>query len=136
MSGNSKKQNIMRFVQNTLGCQCAEEVFNSITLERDRIPNDETGFVKMVIGRKLLIYIVRPVSRGLIDHAVQLLTEMGILERDNRGYNRFRLVLVKHSDDAISHTAIDDFRKHVGHDEKAHIHIVPIEELPDAPEIA
>jgi len=136
MSGNSKKQNIIHFVQNTLGCQCAEEVFNSIELERDSIPNDGTGFVKMVIGHKLLIYIVRPVSRGLIEHTVQTLTEMGILERDNRGYNRFRLVLAKHSDDAISHTVIDDFQKNVGHDDKAHIHIVPIEELPDAPEIA
>ena len=136
MSGNSKKQNIMRFVQNTLGCQCAEEVFNSIELERDRIPNDETGFVKMVIGHKLLIYIVKPASKGLIDHAVQMLTEMGILESDNRGYNRFRLVLAKHSDDAISHTVIDDFQKNVGHDDKAHIHIVSIKELPEVPEIS
>jgi hypothetical protein len=136
MSGIAQKQNIMRFVQNTLGCQCTEEVFDSIELERGGAPIDGTGFVKMVVGNKLLIYIVKPAPEFLTDHAVQMLTETGRLERDNKGYNRFRLVLARHSCDAISHTAVESFRKSVGHDEKAHIHIVSIEELPDVPEIA
>jgi hypothetical protein len=138
MLGNSKNKNIVHFVQNTLGCQCAKEVFNSIESGRGSTPNGEAAFAKIVIGNRLLIYIVKPLSEAesLINNLIPILTEMGILERDSKGYNRFRLVLAKQSDDVISDTLIKDFQKTAGHDEKAHIHFVSQQELPNVPEIA
>ena len=138
MLDNSKNKNIVHFVQNTLGCQCAKEVFNSIESGRGSTPNGEAEFTKMVIGNRLLIYIVKPLSEAesLINNLIPILTEMGILERDSKGYNRFRLVLAKQSDDVISDTLIKDFQKTAGHDEKAHIHFVSQQELPNVPEIA
>ncbi|MEN6488794.1 MAG: hypothetical protein ABFD66_07920 [Smithella sp.] len=138
MLDNTKNKNIVHFVQNTLGCQCAEEVFNSIELGKGSTPNGEAAFAKMVIGNRLLIYIVQPLSESenLINNLIPILTEMGILERDNKGYNRFRLVLAKQSDDVISDNLIKDFQKTAGHDEKAHIHFVSQQELPNVPEIA
>ncbi|HTP06229.1 MAG TPA: hypothetical protein VMM54_13870 [Nitrospirota bacterium] len=129
MSCNTKNQNIIRFVQNTLGCQCADEVFDSIELERGNTPSGGTEYVKMVIGNRLLIYIVNPISENLINKIMPMLTKMGRLERDNKGYNRFRLVLAKQSDDMISRTVIKEFKKNVGHDERAHIHIVSLQDL-------
>lgn len=126
----------MHFAQNTLGCQCAEEVFNSIELGRGSTPNGEAAFTKIVIGKRLLIYIVEPMSESLINNFIPILTETGILERDNKGYNRFRLVLAKQTDDMIADTFIKDFQKAAGHDEKAHIHFVSPQELPNVPEIA
>ena len=138
MLGNSKNKNIVHFVQNTLGCQCDKEVFNSIESGRGSTPNGEAAFAKIVIGNRLLIYIVKPLSEAesLINNLIPILTEMGILERDSKGYNRFRLVLAKQSDDVISDTLIKDFQKTAGHDEKAHIHFVSQQELPNVPEIA
>jgi hypothetical protein len=135
MPDNSKDKNIVHFVQNTLGCQCAEEVFNSIESGRGSTPNGEAAFAKLVIGNRLLIYIVKPISENLINNFIPILTEMGILERDNKGYNRFRLVLAKQTDDVIPDTFIKEFQKAAGHDEKAHIHFVAPQELPNVLEI-
>jgi hypothetical protein len=136
MLDNSKNENIVHFAQNTLGCQCAKEVFNSIELGKGSTPNGEAAFAKIIIGNRLLIYIVKPMSESLINNFIPILTKMGILERDNKGYNRFRLVLAKQSDDVISDALIKDFQKAAGHDEKAHIHFVSPQELPNVPEIA
>ena len=126
----------MYFVQNILGCQCAEEVFNSIELGRGSTPNGETAFAKIVIGNRLLIYIVKPMSESLMNHLIPILTEMGILERDNKGYNRFRLVLAIQYENVISDTFINDFQKAAGLDEKAHINFVSQQELPNVPELS
>jgi hypothetical protein len=137
MLDNSKNENIVQFIQNTLGCQCTEEIFNSIELGRGSTPNGEAAFAKMVIGNRLLIYIVKPLSatESLMNNVIPILTKMGILERDNKGYNRFRLVLAKQSDDVISDNLIKDFQNTAGHDEKAHIHFISQHELPNVPEI-
>lgn len=140
MQADSKNKKIVHFVQNTLGCQCAEEVFNSIESGRGSTPNGEAAFSKMIIGNRLLIYIVTPLPgpENSMNNLIPILTEMGIAERDSKAYNRFRLVLVKQPDDATPDTLdtlIKDFQKTAGHDEKAHIHFVSPEELPNVPDI-
>lgn len=137
MPADSKNKKIVRFVQNTLGCQCAEEVFNSIESGRGSAPNGEAAFSKMIIGNRLLIYIVTPLPdpENSMNNLIPILTEMGITERDSKAYNRFRLVIVKQPDSATSDTLIKYFQKTAGYDEKAHIHFVSPEELPNVPEI-
>lgn len=91
-----------------------------------------------LIGNRLLIYIVQPLSESenLINNLIPVLTEMGILERDNKGDNRFRLVLAIKYDNVISDTFINDFQKAAGLDEKAHINFISQQELPNVPELA
>jgi hypothetical protein len=81
MQDYSKDKNIIHFVQNTLGCQCAEEVFNSIELGKGGTSNSEATFTKMVIGNRLLIYVIRPMPESTMRTFVPILTGMGISER-------------------------------------------------------
>ncbi len=135
MPDYSKDKNIVHFIQNILGCQCAPEVFNSIESGKGSTPNGEVAFTKMIVGNRLLIYIVRPMLESLILNLIPILTKMGISERNSKGYNRFRLVLPEQSEDEILHKLIDDFQKTAGNDEKAHIHLISINELSNLPEI-
>jgi hypothetical protein len=123
----ARRRSIEYFVRETLGCGCPEEVFRSIVVDRAEAPDGSTPFTRIAVGDRLLVYVVRP-GRGCAPEAVIApLARLGRGERDRKGFNRFRLVVV--SDD-IQPAAADRFREVVGPDVKAHIHVIPPGELP------
>jgi hypothetical protein len=67
---------IKRFVQETLGCSCPEEVFNKIDYQK------ESGGIsgrKVTVGDRLLIYIItadgEPNIQGVINSAIEQLMQ-------------------------------------------------------------
>jgi hypothetical protein len=114
---------IKPFVQQTLGCNCPEEVFSHI----DCRINISYGTIllshKINVGNKLLIYIVELKDPDSLNDALMLLIHEGKKERDMGGFNRFRLVLATDKTHLIQQHAFDIFDT-LKKDERVHLHVV------------
>lgn len=112
---------IKNFVQATLGCVCPEEVFDQIECQ------DGSGALwrkKINVGNRLLIYIVTANTESGIREIIEHALGQGVEERNARGLNRFRLVLVSHDPGELKHSAEQAFRHAQYADGKTHLHIV------------
>ena len=112
---------IKRFVQETLGCSCPEEVFNRIDYQEE---GDGISGRKINVGGRLLIYIISMDRKTSIQGVINSALEQGVEERDKKGFNRFRLVLVASRPDELRSTAEHAFDSSGYTDEKTHLHIV------------
>ncbi len=82
------------FIQKTLGCECPEEVFRSIDCQpRVRLQNDVVIDCVLIVGRRLLVYVVDDGDGSLDEKRLALYLAEGTKERDSKGLNRFRLVI-------------------------------------------
>ncbi len=120
-----QKEKIKNFVRKTLGCICPEEVFSSIKCYSNIMFNDVMISSKIYIGDRLLIYIVDAKSSDsiYIKNSVTFLVDTGKKERDNLGFNRFRLVLATDNVDEIRRDAQVIFNT-IEKDELIHLHVV------------
>jgi len=117
-------ENVKAFVQNTLGCGCDESVFKHIENER----NAEAGGVRLRnhinVGNRLLVYVVDAEGPDFVRNHVADLLEAGRKERDDRNFNRFRLVLVADEDSGVKHEMDRALKLSKAVDEKVHVHIM------------
>lgn len=113
-------ERVKEFVRKTLGCDCDEEVFMHIGNEHDASAAGFRLMNKINIGNRLLVYIAEP---GDLQKLMPALIKAGRDERDARGFNRFRLVLVS-DDAALRERAFKAFKKLPEVDEKIHLHVV------------
>jgi hypothetical protein len=118
------KEKIKRFVRDTLGCGCPEEVFRSIDCKRDvELGGGVILHSIITIGNRLLIYVVYD-NQDFVEKHLALLVSAGKKERDSRGLNRFRLVIVTdkipENGDVIRRT----FGKLQEKDENIHLHVI------------
>lgn len=112
---------IKRFVRETLGCTCPEAV-----LDRIDYSNEIEGLPgrKVTVGDRLLIYIISMDGVADIQGAIRPALERGVEERNGRGLNRFRLVLVCSSPDELRSLSEQAFDNSGYVDEKTHLHVV------------
>ncbi len=113
-------RNVKEFVRKTLGCDCAEDVFKHIENEHDVKVAGITLKSKINVGNRLLVYVVEP---GDLPKEMPALIKTGREERDARGFNRFRLVLVS-DDAALRERAFKAFVRLPEVDEKVHLHVI------------
>lgn len=118
------KEKIKRFVQETLGCGCPEEVFRSIDCKRDvELGGGMILHSIITIGNRLLVYVVHD-NQDFVEKHLAFLVSVGKKERDSRGLNRFRLVIVMDgfsgNGDAIRRT-FGELREK---DENIHLHVI------------
>ena len=116
-----KHTEIKRFVQETLGCSCPEEVFNKIDYQEER---DSFSGRKVNVGDRLLIYIITTDTESSIQGVINSALQRGVVERDKKGFNRFRLVLVASHPDVLRSSAELAFESSGYTDEKTHLHVV------------
>ena len=116
-----KYPEIKQFVQETLGCSCPEEVFNKIDYQKeiDGFPGR-----KVNVGGRLLIYIISMNGKSNIQGVINSALEQGVEERNKKGLNRFRLVLVSSGPDELRSLAEQAFDSSGHTDEKTHLHVV------------
>ena len=112
---------IKRFVQETLGCSCPEDVFNHIDYQEEV---EGIARTKICVGDRLLIYIIILDRNSSIGEVIHSLLQQGVEERDKKGLNRFGLVLVASSPDELRSEAEHVFEHSVYKDEKTHLHLV------------
>lgn len=123
-------ERVKNFVQHTLGCGCPEEVFRSIDVRQQVALN---SFILLdtvlVIGNRLLVYIAEAGSAGCIAEHLPVLVNAGKAERDKKGLNRFRLVLVADDPAEARKAAQNQFEELRGEDGKVHLHVIGKDEL-------
>lgn len=116
-----KYPEIKRFVQEILGCSCPEEVFNNIDYQKE---SDGISGRKVTVGDRLLIYIINMERKSSIQGVINSALHQGVEERERRGLNRFRLVLVTSSPDELRSSAEHAFDNSGYTDKKTYLHIV------------
>lgn len=114
---------IKHFVRGTLGCACADEVFEKIE-QRDESPGDGMRGLRLLIGGRLLVRVVTPVDAALTEANLARWFAEGLAERDAAGLNRFRLVLGCHDAAALAPHARDIFDRVIPRDGRAHLHVL------------
>jgi hypothetical protein len=120
---------IARFVRDTLGCRCPDEVLRSISVAIDQ--NDgHCRFVRLVVGSRLLVYICRTAENCAPATAARVLAHRGRTDRDAHGYNRFRLVLAP-DDRSMFRAAEDAFAGAMEGDDRMFLHALSPHDLPD-----
>ena len=120
---------IERFVRGTLGCQCPDDAFRSISLEHLRSGADAIPYTRLLVGNRLLVYVIEASTNRVAGGALIDLVARGRQERNERGYNRFRLVVASDEPESAGAARLA-FESEAGTDEKAHIHVVPRTALP------
>jgi hypothetical protein len=82
-----------RFVRETLGCTCPDEVFEQVEIGEGSPLPDGGRVRRIAIGGRLLIYLVDGVPVDAVDRDIRGWTLSGRIDRDGAGMNRFRLVI-------------------------------------------
>jgi hypothetical protein len=124
-------EKLKQFVTQTLGCTCPEEVFNRIDLYRDvEIFQDEKLRYLIIIGGRLLLYIIEINSRQEIEHDLPRIIQHGIKEREEKGLNRIRIVIVTEKYNEIEELAQTKFESIRERDDRVHLHVIKREEFP------
>ena len=126
------RPSIEHFVRGTLGCRCPDEVFQSIAIDYERAPKAAMPHTRVVIGERLLIYIYEEQPARATAAAVSKLARQGRAERDAKHYNRFRLVLASDYPTELLTAARTSFESVAGTDNRAHLHILATDQLPEA----
>lgn len=126
------RHSIEHFVRTTLGCHCPDEVFQSIVIETAPTSRDALPHTRLVIGNRLLIYIHETQPAKATTAAVSRLAKQGLAERDAKQYNRYRLVITSaHPTQLLTDTRAS-FESVAGEDQRANLHILATDQLPDA----
>jgi hypothetical protein len=135
--GNALEGAIKELVTGALGCQCPDEVFEII--EHD-VPGDGIGGLLVRVGGRLMVRLLPVGKMGGAPRPGKLVDMLqdGRTERDRKGFNRFRLVLICGSDDEldkwgrIADEAMASFKDTVDSDDRVHIHVLASENVPKA----
>ncbi len=124
MTTHWSHERLKGFVQETLGCGCPEEVFEEIHVSSHQVEDCSDEITRIVIGNRLLIYVIPPDSENDLSDRIELIGLAGKADRDANLYNRFRLVVSIAEGAARNDHAAKGFSNAFAGDEKMHIHFV------------
>ena len=121
---------IIEFVRNTLGCNCPEEVFQYIDCRSiENIDENIAPAYEINIGNKLLIFVAVMDEVDSLKSAITKLVRAGINKRDEKKFNRFRLVLLSAPEIDIAAQASEIFSS-LAADDKVHLHVINNDDFP------
>lgn len=88
----AERSRAVSLVRGLLGCTCPEEIFDHYQIRQQVIGS--LPVVEVMMGERLLVWLID--GRRIVDPGQTLvnLLKGGLKERDQRGLNRFRLVVV------------------------------------------
>lgn len=124
------RASIERFVRDTLGCRCPDEVFQSLRIGRLSVSGATTPVTRLVVGDRLLVYVTDAGDGEPGKAPIEALAAAGCADRDREGLNRVRLVLASDWPDSAAHLAHERFVRAAECDERAHLHLVGRGEVP------
>lgn len=113
---------LINFIKNTLGCSCPAEVFERIEYTVQTVITNVL-IRHILVGGRLLIYIWEMDDVDTVKLQLPHLILHGTRERDQRHFNRFRLVLASHVPEKLEKPAQSIFTQ-VNSDEKVHLHVI------------
>jgi len=125
-----QREQVRRFVREGLGCGCPEEVFDQIQVGVEpEVIKGVGSIVRLVIGSRLLIYVMYPGETSASLSSVELVVARGVLDRDVSSFNRVRVVCCLPSGKGLDnlHAQLNLW---VSTDEKAHLHLMKNSKIP------
>ena len=114
----SNKGELIRLIQDMLGCGCPMEVFEHVQMELIR--TNDISMLQLILGNKLLVWIVDRLKMDRAKDSASKLLDRGRIERDSRQLNRFRLVLVGEALEAEELQKLPETKP-----DKVHLHMLP-----------
>jgi hypothetical protein len=126
----AQKTAIERFVRDTLGCQCPDEVFRRVEVAPLPVPAGGATGRRLVVGDRLLIHIVVAPDRADEPGWIERAALAGRDERDRLAYNRYRLVVASTAETADRTSLEQRFAGALAGDERAHLHVLAADLLP------
>lgn len=118
------------FVRGTLGCKCPDEVFESIAVDRAPASAGALAHARLVVGNRLLIYVLAVEPGRRTTSVVSNLTRAGVAERKARGLNRFRIVVASTRPTQLLEDAKTGFDNAGGRDDHTYLHVIAIDQVP------
>jgi hypothetical protein len=124
---------LVRFIRQTLGCECPDEVVQSIDCDSEFMaPNTDWRTARLDVGGRLLVYVLEVAHTSVLSSLVPTVVEAGIADRNRNKFNRFRLVLAATDADEIEGSAGRLFDTCYCPDGRIHLHVVNLTEVPAA----
>jgi len=121
---------ITEFVRNILGCNCPEEVFQYIDCHKvENIDENIVPVYEINIGNRLLVFAALIDEVDLLKSAITKLVHTGIKKRNEKKFNRFRLVLLSDPMIDIAEQASEIFVS-LAADDKVHLHVINKNDFP------
>ena len=123
---------LVKFIREGLGCGCPDAVFERLGVDRQPavfagLPVDAV----LSIGDRLLVGICASRPWKEIDEYLERCVVTARRLRDERGYNRFRLVVVTVAPDFARPVLAQRFETLPARDDRLHLHVVEPAVLPD-----
>ncbi|MCU7805924.1 MAG: hypothetical protein KZQ92_10955 [Candidatus Thiodiazotropha sp. (ex Lucinoma borealis)] len=84
---------------------------------------------RFLIGDRLLVYLWDLKDIVSLEKELANIVAIGKSERDKKGYNRFRLVILTHGSGDLKEKAGELFAIAAGDDNKLHIHVINASEV-------
>lgn len=117
----SDVKKIKAFVQEVLGCGCSEEVFRNI--EETAREYKGVPYSRINVGNRLLVYLFKTDNKHVIFDEMAGIIATGVADRDQNGFNRFRLVYAVPRA-AEARDFVEKAFRIIKADERTHIHVV------------
>jgi hypothetical protein len=122
---------VTKFVREVLGCNCPDEVFRHIEVQRgsSAIKSCAADCELRIGGRLLIVVTSEPVAKWS-SRLGQVIAE-GKRARDERKFNRFRLVVQSGNVIEEREKLFRTFEAIPDKDERMHVHVLGKNEAPD-----
>jgi hypothetical protein len=119
----TKNESIRKFVRNTLGCKCPDNVFAQI--DDKQVTSKISPHTRSItIGGKLLLYVWEVNSPDQLQEGIPAILASGKKARNEIGLNRFRAILVTEDPSTIKIQADFCLSQFMDIDDKMHLHVV------------
>ena len=118
---------LIRFVRDTLGCGCPDDVVASTVVERSA-----AGEPGLDVGGRLLVRVLPTRDLSELMAGFEQTVARLRAERDRRGFRRLRLVVAHHDPDAVSEVLQSMLATSAAADAAVFVHVVPTAALPSA----
>ncbi len=122
---------VIRFVREVIGCNCPDEVFRNIEVQRGSSAVKAcSADCELRIGGRLLIVVTSEPIAHLSARLAQVIAE-GKRARDDRQFNRFRLVVQTENATQEREKLLHAFEAFAEKDERTHLHVFGKTEVPN-----
>jgi hypothetical protein len=122
---------VTRFVREVIGCNCPDEVFRRIEVQRGSSAVKAcSADCELRIGGRLLIVVTSEPLARLAPHLAEVVAQ-GKRAREDRKFNRFRLVVQSGKPAEESEEFFRAFESVPDKDDRTHVHVLPMGEVPN-----
>ena len=122
---------VTRFVREVIGCNCPDEVFRHIAIQRGSSAVKACSVdCELRVGGRLLILVTSEPVANLSVRLGQVIAE-GKTARDEHKFNRFRLVVQTENAAQERQRLLRAFKEVAEKDERTHLHVLGKTEVPN-----